>query len=224
MEGLAEQFFSFSDVVASRVEDEIGGVADTTGSNENDRYIEGGSVSDNMLAEITDHGVDDDILEGVDVKSSNIVGDDGLANQMVPTSSTLSLKCSRLEENVVNTKNDDKAEDHCISSSQTHQLFVSFPPHKWYYIVIIYIFAPPLAFCNAYGCGLTDWSLAITYGKLAIFVIGAWAGASHGGVLAGLADCGVISPCVFWNSNGMCNFTLCILPYSMLRVLHVQPT
>ncbi|KAK6127550.1 hypothetical protein DH2020_038708 [Rehmannia glutinosa] len=67
-----------------------------------------------------------------------------------------------------------------------------FRPLKWYYIVIIYIFAPMLAFCNAYGCGLTDWSLASTYGKLAIFVIGAWAGANHGGVLAGLAACGVM--------------------------------
>ncbi|KZV53823.1 hypothetical protein F511_00089 [Dorcoceras hygrometricum] len=67
-----------------------------------------------------------------------------------------------------------------------------FHPLKWYYIVVMYIFAPVLAFCNAYGCGLTDWSLASTYGKLAIFMIGAWAGASHGGVLAGLAACGVM--------------------------------
>ncbi|KAL8038163.1 hypothetical protein ABFX02_11G086200 [Erythranthe guttata] len=67
-----------------------------------------------------------------------------------------------------------------------------FRPLKWYYIIVIYIFAPALAFCNAYGCGLTDWSLASTYGKLAIFVIGAWAGGSHGGVLAGLAACGVM--------------------------------
>lgn len=67
-----------------------------------------------------------------------------------------------------------------------------FPPLKWYHIVVIYIFAPALAFCNAYGCGLTDWSLGSTYGKLAIFVIGAWAGAAHGGVLAGLAACGVM--------------------------------
>ncbi|KAF4394683.1 hypothetical protein CsatB_019265 [Cannabis sativa] len=67
-----------------------------------------------------------------------------------------------------------------------------FPQLKWYYIVVIYIFAPALAFCNAYGCGLTDWSLASTYGKLAIFTIGAWAGASNGGVLAGLAACGVM--------------------------------
>ncbi|CAH9094879.1 unnamed protein product [Cuscuta epithymum] len=63
---------------------------------------------------------------------------------------------------------------------------------KWYHIVVIYIVAPVLAFCNAYGAGLTDWSLASTYGKLAIFTIGAWAGATHGGVLAGLAACGVM--------------------------------
>ncbi|GAB4836153.1 Probable metal-nicotianamine transporter ysl7 [Ancistrocladus abbreviatus] len=67
-----------------------------------------------------------------------------------------------------------------------------FPPLKWYYILVIYIFAPILAFCNAYGCGLTDWSLASSYGKLAIFIIGAWAGKSHGGVLASLAACGVM--------------------------------
>lgn len=58
--------------------------------------------------------------------------------------------------------------------------------------MLTYIVAPVLAFCNAYGCGLTDWSLAATYGKLAIFSIGAWAGAAHGGVLAGLAACGVM--------------------------------
>lgn len=63
---------------------------------------------------------------------------------------------------------------------------------KWYYVLVIYLFAPTLAFCNAYGCGLTDWSLASAYGKLAIFTIGAWAGSSHGGVLAGLAACGVM--------------------------------
>ncbi|KAF3335379.1 putative metal-nicotianamine transporter YSL12 [Carex littledalei] len=63
---------------------------------------------------------------------------------------------------------------------------------KWYHVLLTYIVAPVLAFCNAYGCGLTDWSLAATYGKLAIFSIGAWAGAAHGGVLAGLAACGVM--------------------------------
>ncbi|KAI8032922.1 putative metal-nicotianamine transporter YSL7 [Camellia lanceoleosa] len=109
---------------------------------------------------------------------------------------------------------------------------------KWYYIVVIYVFAPTMAFCNAYGCGLTDWSLASTYGKLAIFTIGAWAGASHGGVLAGLAAWGhdehrlnrldlmqtskagyltLASPRsmfvsqVIGTKNGLCHFALCVL-------------
>lgn len=81
-----------------------------------------------------------------------------------------------------------------------------FEPLKWYYILIIYIFAPVLAFCNAYGCGLTDWSLASTYGKLAIFTIGAWAGAEHGGVLAGLAACGVMMNIVSTASDLMQDF------------------
>ncbi|KDP22031.1 hypothetical protein JCGZ_03001 [Jatropha curcas] len=77
---------------------------------------------------------------------------------------------------------------------------------KWYYIIVIYIIAPVLAFCNAYGCGLTDWSLASTYGKLAIFTIGAWAGSSHGGVLAGLAACGVMMNIVSTASDLMQDF------------------
>ncbi|XP_057469077.1 probable metal-nicotianamine transporter YSL7 [Actinidia eriantha] len=77
---------------------------------------------------------------------------------------------------------------------------------KWYYIVAIYVIAPTLAFCNAYGCGLTDWSLASTYGKLAIFTIGAWAGANHGGVLAGLAACGVMMNIVSTASDLMQDF------------------
>ncbi|KAL5978305.1 hypothetical protein ACLOJK_029422 [Asimina triloba] len=67
-----------------------------------------------------------------------------------------------------------------------------FPQLKWLYVLVIYTFAPILAFYNAYICGLTDWSIASTYGKLAIFTIGAWVGASHGGILVGLAMCGVV--------------------------------
>ncbi|XP_058185503.1 probable metal-nicotianamine transporter YSL7 isoform X2 [Rhododendron vialii] len=81
-----------------------------------------------------------------------------------------------------------------------------FPPLKWYYIVVIYLCAPTLAFCNAYGSGLTDWSLAPTYGTLATFTIGAWAGSSHGGVLAGLAACGVMLNIVSTASDLMQDF------------------
>lgn len=63
-------------------------------------------------------------------------------------------------------------------------LFI-FPQLKWYHMLIAYLIAPVLAFCNAYGCGLTDWSLASNYGKLAILIFSAWAGLQHGGIIAG---------------------------------------
>lgn len=93
---------------------------------------------------------------------------------------------------------------------------------KWYYILVIYIFAPTLAFCNAYGCGLTDWSLASTYGKLAIFIIGAWAGASHGGVLAGLAACGVMMNIVSTASDLMQDFKTGYLTLASPRSMFVS--
>ncbi|XVF06976.1 hypothetical protein REPUB_Repub06bG0097700 [Reevesia pubescens] len=92
---------------------------------------------------------------------------------------------------------------------------------KWYHILVIYIFAPTLAFCNAYGCGLTDWSLASTYGKLAIFTIGAWAG-SHGGVLAGLAACGVMMNIVSTASDLMQDFKTGYLTLASPRSMFIS--
>ena len=79
-----------------------------------------------------------------------------------------------------------------IAAISTATLPHIFPQLKWYYIMVIYTFSPVMAFANSYGCGLTDWSLASNYGKLAIFAIGAWAGAAHNGVITGLAACGVM--------------------------------
>ncbi|KAK7291306.1 hypothetical protein RIF29_06327 [Crotalaria pallida] len=93
---------------------------------------------------------------------------------------------------------------------------------KWYYILVIYLIAPTLAFCNAYGCGLTDWSLASTYGKLAIFTIGAWAGSSHGGVLAGLAACGVMMNIVSTASDLMQDFKTGYLTLASPRAMFVS--
>ncbi|KAA8525721.1 hypothetical protein F0562_007576 [Nyssa sinensis] len=70
-----------------------------------------------------------------------------------------------------------------------------FPELKWYYVVVAYIFAPSLAFCNAYGAGLTDINMAYNYGKVALFVLAALAGKEHG-VVAGMAGCGLIKSVV----------------------------
>ncbi|KAK3144203.1 hypothetical protein QOZ80_4AG0310020 [Eleusine coracana subsp. coracana] len=96
------------------------------------------------------------------------------------------------------------------------------PQLKWYYILAAYILAPVLAFCNAYGCGLTDWSLASTYGKLAIFVIGAWAGASHGGVLVGLAACGVMMSIVGTAADLMQDFKTGYLTLASPRSMFIS--
>ncbi|XXG43315.1 hypothetical protein AAC387_Pa01g3377 [Persea americana] len=74
-----------------------------------------------------------------------------------------------------------------------------FPEMRWYYIVVAYIFAPALGFCNAYGAGLTDMNLSHNYGKVALFVLAAWAG-KDSGVVAGLVGCGLIKSIV-----SMCN-------------------
>lgn len=61
----------------------------------------------------------------------------------------------------------------------------------WYYVARLYVVAPAVAFCSTYGFGLTDYNIGATYAKVAILAVGAWSGAT-GGVIAGLAACGVI--------------------------------
>ncbi|XP_055804588.1 probable metal-nicotianamine transporter YSL7 [Solanum dulcamara] len=63
---------------------------------------------------------------------------------------------------------------------------------KWYHVLVAYLISPILAFCNSYGAGLTDWSLASNYGKIAILTFSYWVGLENGGVIAGLASCGLM--------------------------------
>ncbi|XP_072988681.1 probable metal-nicotianamine transporter YSL9 isoform X1 [Typha latifolia] len=70
-----------------------------------------------------------------------------------------------------------------------------FPEVKWYYVVVAYMLAPALGFCNAYGAGLTDMNMAYNYGKVALFILAAWAG-KDSGVVAGLVGCGLIKSVV----------------------------
>ncbi|XP_022855286.1 probable metal-nicotianamine transporter YSL7 [Olea europaea var. sylvestris] len=90
---------------------------------------------------------------------------------------------------------------------------------KWYHILVAYSIAPVLAFCNAYGCGLTDWSLASNYGKIAILVFSGWVGLDHGGVLAGLASCGVMMSIVSTASDLMQDFKTGYLTLSSPRAM-----
>jgi len=61
--------------------------------------------------------------------------------------------------------------------------------------VVAYFLAPSLAFCNAYGAGLTDINMAYNYGKVALFVLAALSG-KEDGLVAGLVGCGLIKSVV----------------------------
>ncbi|KAM2655222.1 hypothetical protein EV1_010897 [Malus domestica] len=92
-----------------------------------------------------------------------------------------------------------------------------FPQLKWYHVLVAYLIAPVLAFCNAYGCGLTDWSLASNYGKFAIIIFSSWVGLDRGGVIAGLASCGVTMSIVSTASDLMQDFKTGYLTLSSPR-------
>lgn len=80
-----------------------------------------------------------------------------------------------------------------------------FPQLKWYYIILAYILAPALGFCNAYSAGLTDMNMAYNYGKVSLFIIAAWAGKDNG-VVAGLVGCGLIKSVVSISADLMHDF------------------
>ncbi|KAL3653680.1 Metal-nicotianamine transporter ysl3 [Castilleja foliolosa] len=82
---------------------------------------------------------------------------------------------------------------------------IMFPQLKWYYVLVAYIFAPSLSFCNAYGAGLTDMNMANNYGKVALFVLAALSG-ERDGVVAGLIGCGVIKSIALVSSDMMQDF------------------
>ncbi|KAK4277604.1 hypothetical protein QN277_015577 [Acacia crassicarpa] len=80
-----------------------------------------------------------------------------------------------------------------------------FPQLKWYFVIVAYLLAPALGFCNAYGAGLTDINMAYNYGKVALFILAAMSG-KNDGVVAGLIGCGLIKSMVSISSDLMHDF------------------
>ncbi|KAF7801744.1 putative metal-nicotianamine transporter YSL6 [Senna tora] len=98
---------------------------------------------------------------------------------------------------------------------------IIFPPLKWYLVLCSYILAPALAFCNSYGTGLTDWSLASTYGKIGLFVMASVVG-PKGGVIAGIASCAVMMSIVATAADLMQDFKTGYLTLSSAKSMFVS--
>ncbi|KAI3784624.1 hypothetical protein L1987_43726 [Smallanthus sonchifolius] len=108
-----------------------------------------------------------------------------------------------------------------LAAISTATVPLIFPPLKWYLVLCSYIIAPALAFCNSYGCGLTDWSLGSAYAKIGLFIISSLVG-SNGGVLAGLAACGVMMPIVSTSADLMQDFKTGYLTLSSAKSMFVS--
>lgn len=96
-----------------------------------------------------------------------------------------------------------------------------FPQLKWYYVVVAYFLAPSLAFCNAYGAGLTDINMAYNYGKVALFVLAALSG-KEDGLVAGLVGCGLIKSVVSVACILMQDFKTAHLTYTSPRAMFLN--
>ncbi|XP_044461801.1 metal-nicotianamine transporter YSL2-like [Mangifera indica] len=98
-----------------------------------------------------------------------------------------------------------------------------FPELKWYFVLVAYILAPSLSFCNAYGAGLTDMNMAYNYGKVALFVLAAIS-AKENGVVAGLVGCGLIKSIVSVSSDLMHDFKTGHLTFTSPRSMLLSQT
>ncbi|KAL9689562.1 hypothetical protein QQ045_009949 [Rhodiola kirilowii] len=108
-----------------------------------------------------------------------------------------------------------------LAAVSTATIPMIFPPLKWYLVLCSYIVAPALAFCNSYGTGLTDWSLASTYGKIGLFIFASIVG-KDGGVVAGLAACGVMMAIVSTAADLMQDFKTGYLTLSSAKSMFVS--
>lgn len=108
-----------------------------------------------------------------------------------------------------------------LAAISTATVPMMFPQLKWYLVLSAYVVAPLLAFCNSYGTGLTDFNLASTYGKIGIFIFASWVG-QNGGVIAGLAACGVMMSVVSTAADLMQDFKTGYLTLSSPRSMFVS--
>ncbi|PAN20655.1 hypothetical protein PAHAL_3G351200 [Panicum hallii] len=72
----------------------------------------------------------------------------------------------------------------------------------FYHMALLFVILPIFTFCNTYGTGLTDWSVAQTYARFLLFIIAALI-AKPGAIIASLAVSGVAVAALNVSSQAM---------------------
>ncbi|WVZ68312.1 hypothetical protein U9M48_017270 [Paspalum notatum var. saurae] len=93
---------------------------------------------------------------------------------------------------------------------------------RFYHVAAAYVFAPLLAFCNAYGTGVAETNFSAQYNKLVILLFASWIGARGGGVVGSLVICGVVASVVSTASDFMSDFKTGYLTLTSPRATFVS--
>ncbi|KAM0821543.1 hypothetical protein ACQ4PT_072127 [Festuca glaucescens] len=93
---------------------------------------------------------------------------------------------------------------------------------RYYHVATAYLFAPLLAFCNAYGTGVAETNFSAQYNKLVILLFASWIGIKNGGVVGSLVICGIVSSIVSTASDFMSDFKTGYLTLTSPRALFVS--
>ncbi|KAF8659495.1 hypothetical protein HU200_058437 [Digitaria exilis] len=89
---------------------------------------------------------------------------------------------------------------------------------QFHHLALLHIVLPFVTFSNTYGTGLTDWSVAPTYSKFALFIVAAWI-AKPGAVVASLAASGVTLISLNISSQAVQDFKTCYMTLTSPRAV-----
>ncbi|RLN28086.1 putative metal-nicotianamine transporter YSL3 [Panicum miliaceum] len=88
----------------------------------------------------------------------------------------------------------------------------------FYHMALLFVILPIFTFCNTYGTGLTDWSVAQTYARFLLFIIAALI-AKPGAIIASLAVCDVAVAALNVSSQAMQDLKTCYMTLTNPRAV-----
>ncbi|KAL6848371.1 hypothetical protein ACP4OV_021665 [Aristida adscensionis] len=95
---------------------------------------------------------------------------------------------------------------------------------KYQHVIVAYILSPLLAFCNAYGTGITDLNLYTQYAKMATLIFAFWISCESGGVVGSLVICAIMTSIISTAGDFMQDFKTGYLTLTSPRSMFLAQT